>query len=60
MAYGVINILGDGETSQLFIEHNCGIGLEVLFIFNSEHEYKTVSMYPYRIIIIELSNVVAK
>ncbi len=48
-----INILADGETSQLFIGHYCSIGPEVLFVLDSEHDYKTVSTYPYRTMFID-------
>lgn len=51
--YGGINILADGDTSKLFIGHYCSIGPEVLFVLDSEHEYKTVSTYPYRAMLID-------
>jgi len=54
--YGGINILADGDTSQLFIGHYCSIGPEVLFVLDSEHEYKTVSTYPFKTMLIDPSD----
>ena len=48
--YGTINaITNENRSEKLIIGNFCSIGPNVQFIVSSEHRYKTVSSYPFRV-----------
>jgi virginiamycin A acetyltransferase len=48
--YGPINaIYSGGTTEQLKIGNYCSIGSGTKFILGSEHSYKTISTYPFKV-----------
>ncbi len=48
-SYGDLNVIThSGKNSKLYIGHYCSIAADVVFMLGGEHNYHTISTYPFK------------